>query len=172
MISRIKILFLISATIPFARCPAQKDTVYYNYTIDEVTLTEHRNVSAISGTMVQGIRIDSKKMETYPKLFGYTDPMQYIQSLPGVSTINGCESGMHVQGGETSHNLIMLSDVPVYSVTHLVVPALSSQTSSRESRNKKYFIKNGLFCMIWPFFFSWQQDGQENYLSGFYQSML
>ena len=120
MISRIKILFLITATIPFARCPAQKDTVYYNYTIDEVTLTEHRNVSAISGTMVQGIRIDSKKMETYPKLFGYTDPMQYIQSLPGVSTINGCESGMHVQGGETSHNLIMLSDVPVYSVTHLL----------------------------------------------------
>ena len=120
MTCKIKILFLISLTFQSIWGFAQKDTVYLNYTLDEITLTEHRNVSAISGTMVQGIRIDSKKMETYPKLFGYTDPMQYIQSLPGVTTINGCESGMHVQGGETSQNLITLSDVPVYSVTHLL----------------------------------------------------
>lgn len=120
MIAINRLFFLIGLTLLSLRCLAQKDTLYYNFSIDEITLTEHRNVSAISGTMVQGIRIDSKKMETYPKLFGYTDPMQYIQSLPGVTTINGCESGMHVQGCETSQNLIMLSDVPVYSVTHLL----------------------------------------------------
>lgn len=120
MIAINRLFFLIGLTLLSLRCLAQKDTLYYNFSIDEITLTEHRNVSAISGTMVQGIKIDSKKMETYPKLFGYTDPMQYIQSLPGVTTINGCESGMHVQGCETSQNLIMLSDVPVYSVTHLL----------------------------------------------------
>jgi len=133
-------IFLVGLMLVSLKCLAQKDTLYYDFSLEEITLTEHRNVSAISGTMVQGIKIDSKKMETYPKLFGYTDPMQYIQSLPGVTTINGCESGMHVQGCETSQNLIMLSDVPVYSVTHLLglfsifnqdhVPQLKFSTST------------------------------------------
>ena len=90
----------------------QEDTLYY--TIPEVTLTEHRNISAISGTMASGIRIDSKIMQTYPKIFGYTDPMRYLQSLPGVSTNSDQEGGLHVQGGESSHNQLTVSDMPVY----------------------------------------------------------
>ena len=81
----------------------QEDTLYYS--IPEVTLTENRNVSAISGTMSSGIRIDSKQMETFPKMFGYTDPMRYLQSLPGVSTNADQTGGLHVQGGETYHNV-------------------------------------------------------------------
>ena len=40
----------------------QEDTLYS--TIPEVTLIGHRNVSAISGTMASGLRIDAKLMET------------------------------------------------------------------------------------------------------------
>ena len=68
----------------------QEDTIYS--TIPEVTLIEHRNLSAISGTMASGLRIDAKLMETYPRMFGYTDPILYLQSLPGVST-NSEQSG-------------------------------------------------------------------------------
>ena len=91
---------------------AQEDSIHIF--LDEVTLTEHRNLSAISGTMTGGISIDSKLMQTYPKLFGYTDPVRYLQSLPGVSTNNDLAGGLHVQGGEISHNIVMVSDVPVY----------------------------------------------------------
>jgi hypothetical protein len=104
------IAYLLAVQAPaFAQ---QEDTLYY--TIPEVTLTEHRNISAISGTMASGIRIDSKIMQTYPKIFGYTDPMRYLQSLPGVSTNSDQEGGLHVQGGESSHNQLTVSDVPVY----------------------------------------------------------
>ena len=91
---------------------AQEDSIHIF--LDEVTLTEHRNLSPISGTMSGGIRIDSKLMQTYPKMFGYTDPILYLQSLPGISTNNDQTGGLHVQGGEISHNLIMVSNVPVY----------------------------------------------------------
>lgn len=91
---------------------AQDDSIHIF--LDEVTLTEHRNLSAISGTMTSGIRIDSKLMQTYPKLFGYTDPVRYLQSLPGVSTNGDMSGGLHVQGGESSHNTILVSDVPIY----------------------------------------------------------
>ena len=90
----------------------QEDSIHIF--LEEVTLTEHRNLSAISGTMTGGIRIDSKLMQTYPKLFGYTDPVRYLQSLPGVSTNGDMAGGLHVQGGEMSHNTILVSDVPVY----------------------------------------------------------
>ena len=97
---------------PGALFAQPSDTI--NVWLDEVTLNEYRNISAISGSMASGIRIDSRMMETYPKLFGYTDPMRYLQSLPGVSTNADQSGGLHVQGGETSHNLLMVSDVPVY----------------------------------------------------------
>lgn len=82
--------------------------------LQEVTLTENRNLSALSGSLATGIRIDSKVIKTYPRLFGYTDPMRYIQSMPGVSTNGDQSGGLHVQGGESSHNLITVSDAPVY----------------------------------------------------------
>lgn len=110
-VSRSITLFIIGALISLP-LRAQDDSV--QIFLDEITLTEHRNLSAISGTMTGGIRIDSKLMQTYPKLFGYTDPVRYLQSLPGVSTNNDLAGGLHVQGGEMSHNMVMVSDVPIY----------------------------------------------------------
>lgn len=97
---------------------AQTDSL--NVLLDEVVLEEHRNISALQGSLASGIRIDTKMIAAYPKLFGYTDPMRYVQSLPGVSTNSENTGGLHVQGSETSHNLILLSDVPVYGPAHLL----------------------------------------------------
>ena len=120
---------------------AQQDSLR-TVVLDEITLTEHRNVSAISGTMASGIRIDSKLIQTYPRMFGYTDPVRYLQSLPGVSTNNDQAGGLHVQGGETSHNLITVSDAPVYGTLNFTglfslfdqdhLPTLSFSTSTRQ----------------------------------------
>lgn len=92
---------------------AQQDSMRI-VVLQEVTLIENRNQSALSGSLASGIRIDSRLMKTYPRLFGYTDPMRYLQSMPGVSTNGDQSGGLHVQGGESSHNLITVSDAPVY----------------------------------------------------------
>lgn len=97
---------------------AQTDSL--NVLLDEVVLEEHRNISALQGSLASGIRIDTKMITAYPKLFGYTDPMRYVQSLPGVSTNSENRGGLHVQGSETSHSQILLSDVPVYGPAHLL----------------------------------------------------
>ena len=108
----IRIIILLALLPQTLIVKGQEDTIYF--TIPEVTLIGHRNLSAISGTMASGLRIDAKLMETYPKMFGYTDPMLYLQSLPGVSTNSEQSSGLHVQGGESSHNIITVSGIPVY----------------------------------------------------------
>lgn len=92
---------------------AQQDSLR-TVVLQEVTLTENRNRSALSGSLASGIRIDSRLIKTYPRLFGYTDPMRYLQSMPGVSTNDDQSGGLHVQGCESSHNLITVSDAPVY----------------------------------------------------------
>ena len=108
-------LLLLTALLSPAALPAasQQDSLRH-VVLQEVTLTENRNLSALSGSLASGIRIDSKVMKTYPRLFGYTDPMRYLQSMPGVSTNGDQSGGLHVQGGESSHNLITVSDAPVY----------------------------------------------------------
>ncbi len=54
---RHKPLFTLFLTTLLARSAysqtEQKDTLFY--WLDEITLTEHRNISAISGTMARGI---------------------------------------------------------------------------------------------------------------------
>ena len=95
---------------------AQTDTI--EIMLGEVTLSAHRNNSAISGSITSGLRIDARIMDNYPKLFGYTDPMRYLQSLPGISTNSESMGGLHVQGCENYHNQFMLSGVPVYGASH------------------------------------------------------
>ena len=115
----IRRLFLMASVIIVAQVSvtAQEDDTIHYY-LEEVTLIEHRNQSAISGNMASGIRIDSKLIQTYPKIFGYTDPMRYLQSLPGVSTNSDQSGGLHVQGGESSHNLITVSGTPLYGTAN------------------------------------------------------
>lgn len=122
-------------------CESQEDSI--RIYLDEIILTEHRNVSALSGTMASGIRIDTKLMKTYPKLFGYTDPLRYLQSLPGVSTNSDQSGGLHVQGGETSHNMLTVSQVPVYGSVNFTglfslfnqdhLPAVEFSTSTKSA---------------------------------------
>lgn len=93
--------------------------------------------------MASGITIDTKLIRTYPKLFGYTDPMRYLQSLPGVSTNSDMEGGLHVQGGEASHNLLTVSDIPIYGNMNFTglfslfnqdhLPTVKFSTQSRSS---------------------------------------
>ena len=128
-------------SLPALPCASQEDSI--RIYLDEVTLTEHRNVSALSGTMASGIRIDTKLMKTYPKMFGYTDPMRYLQSLPGVSTNSDQSGGLHVQGGESSHNLLTVSDVPIYGSVNFTglfslfnqdhLPTVEFSTSTRSA---------------------------------------
>ena len=100
-------------SLPALHAASQEDSLH-TVVLQEITLTENRNMTAVSGSLTSGLSIDSRQMKTFPKLFGYTDPMRYIQSMAGVSTNGDQSGGLHVQGGESSHNLITASDVPVY----------------------------------------------------------
>ena len=59
-------------------------------------------------------------MSELPKILGNADPMHYAQLLPGVQTCSEYDSGLRIQGCDDSHNMIAISGVPVYNVSHLM----------------------------------------------------
>ena len=57
-------------------------------------------------------------MSHLPGAAGEPDLMRYLQLLPGVQTGGDGFGGLHVRGGNSDQNLILLDDVPVYNPSH------------------------------------------------------
>lgn len=55
-----------------------------------------------------------------PQILGNADPIKYSQSLPGISTNNEYDCGIHIYGCDNSHNYISIADVPIYNSSHIL----------------------------------------------------
>lgn len=55
-----------------------------------------------------------------PQILGNADPIKYSQSLPGISTNNEYDCGIHIYGCDNSHNHISIADVPIYNSSHIL----------------------------------------------------
>lgn len=85
------------------------------YALDScAVVTSSRRTSGIKGDMVKGLDIEMSALATFPKVLGTADPLKFIQSMPGVTTNSEWESGLQVNGCETSQSIIKLCDVPVF----------------------------------------------------------
>lgn len=97
---------------------AQTDSLYMH--LDSTTFTIRRHASAIRKTGSGVTTIDADMIQSLPKIFGNTDPVNFIRQLPGVQTNSEYDSGIHIQGCDNSHNFISVGDVPVYGSNHLL----------------------------------------------------
>ncbi|MEY3243194.1 MAG: hypothetical protein RIR11_4633 [Bacteroidota bacterium] len=55
-----------------------------------------------------------------PTLAGQADLLRSITQIPGIQTGVDGIGGIHIRGGNTDQNLILLDDVPVYNPSHVV----------------------------------------------------
>ncbi len=86
-------------------------------TLTEITVVADREVepntlSALDQTL------PLQKMSQLPTVAGERDVMRYLQVLPGVQSGADGFGGLHVRGGNSDQNLILLDDVPVYNPSH------------------------------------------------------
>jgi len=65
------------------------------------------------------LRIPMARIKEMPSLFGEIDIMKAMQLMPGVNLGSEGKSDLFVRGGNSSQNLILLDDVPMYYVNHL-----------------------------------------------------
>jgi len=87
--------------------------------IDEVLVSSERDDRKITRTGTGVEKVNIKKTEVLPVLFGEKDILKTIQLLPGISNTSEGSAGFNVRGGSMGQNLILLDEAPVYSASHL-----------------------------------------------------
>lgn len=85
-------------------------------TLKEVVVSAQK-VSNITKQMgVERLNIDAIKR--VPTVFGESDIMKTILTLPGVKTVGEISSGFNVRGGSSDQNLVLMNGATIYNPSH------------------------------------------------------
>ena len=60
------------------------------------------------------------RIQATPALLGEADVLKSLQLLPGIQTGMQGFNGLHIRGGGTEENLVMLDGIPLYGTDHLL----------------------------------------------------
>lgn len=86
-------------------------------TLKEVVVSTQKagNVSRVQ----MGVeRLNIATIKKVPTIFGETDVLKVVTTLPGVKTVGEASSGFNVRGGSADQNLILFNDNTIYNPSH------------------------------------------------------
>jgi len=66
------------------------------------------------------INIRPKAVEERPALFGETDVVKSLESVPGIKLNSDGSTFYYVRGGNRDQNLVLIDDAPIYNPSHLL----------------------------------------------------
>ena len=90
-------------------------------TLEEVIVTPGTpDLASLSADPTAQYNLRHSQLNAAPTIGGQEDLMQLVRQLPSVQTGASGLGGMHVRGGDNSHNLMLLDGVPVYNPSHLL----------------------------------------------------
>jgi len=82
-----------------------------------VVSTEKR--SNVQGLQMGAIKLNIRSIKQVPVVFGETDILKVVLTLPGVTSVGEASSGFNVRGGSSDQNLILFNDATIYNPSHL-----------------------------------------------------
>lgn len=83
-----------------------------------VTVVSEKN-SQVKSVMMGVDKLNIKTIKQVATVFGETDILKVVLTLPGVTSVGEAASGFNVRGGSTDQNLILFSDATVYNPSHV-----------------------------------------------------
>ncbi|MFD2571123.1 carboxypeptidase-like regulatory domain-containing protein [Spirosoma soli] len=90
-----------------------------NDLLDEVVLTSDATERAGSSPQTSQHTLPMPLVESAPMIAGEKDVLKTLQFIPGVQKETDGQVGLHVRGGGTDQNLLILDEAPVYNANHL-----------------------------------------------------
>lgn len=91
-----------------------KDTIQ----LKDVVVVSRLEAPAVHTSEIGARKITADNVIKVPAMFGESDVIKALQTLPGVSEGTAGLAGMYVHGGNADENLCMLDNVPLYQVNH------------------------------------------------------
>jgi hypothetical protein len=86
--------------------------------LKEVSVKAGMDKNVVSTDMGQ-VRLTIKNLKQVPTVFGETDLLRTVLTLPGVKSVGENSTGLNVRGGSTDQNLILFNDAVIYNPSHL-----------------------------------------------------
>ncbi|MDQ6844746.1 MAG: TonB-dependent receptor [Bacteroidota bacterium] len=87
-------------------------------TLKNVIVTSERH-SNVRSTLMGIDRLSVKEIKDVPVIFGETDILRVVLTLPGVTSVGEASTGFNVRGGSADQNLILFDDATIYNPSHL-----------------------------------------------------
>jgi hypothetical protein len=81
-------------------------------------IVSNRKTSNIRNVQMGMEKLSIANIRKVPTVFGETDVLRVITSLPGVKTVGEASTGFNVRGGSTDQNLILFNDATIYNPSH------------------------------------------------------
>ncbi|MCE7061748.1 TonB-dependent receptor [Dyadobacter sp. CY343] len=73
----------------------------------------------VVGTQMGTVKLTIKNLKQVPTVFGETDLLRTILTIPGIKSVGENSTGLNVRGGSTDQNLIQYNDAVIYNPSHL-----------------------------------------------------
>ena len=89
------------------------------FALNEVKIVADEARKIQEETQMSSTRIPVEQIRQMPALLGEVDVVKVVQMLPGVQSGMEGGSGLYVRGGSPDQNLVLLDDVPLYTIGHL-----------------------------------------------------
>ncbi|MBQ4280282.1 MAG: TonB-dependent receptor [Rikenellaceae bacterium] len=86
--------------------------------LQEVVVSADK-LTNIRSTVLGVEKLRMKDVKNVPTVFGESDILKLVLSLPGVKSASEASSGFNVRGGSTDQNLMLFNDGTVYNPSHL-----------------------------------------------------
>lgn len=98
---------------------SQTDSLKVHY-LEDIEINAEDDFSSVRGDLNSSINWSMESIESLPKILGISDPIHYVQMLPGVQTTSELSGGLYVNGFDNYHNYIATDGVRVYNPSHLL----------------------------------------------------
>ena len=90
-----------------------------NLTIREIVVIGNEFTNTLNTLPPIGVdEIPVQQMSLYPRLGGESDVFRMVEFMPGVQTGADGLGGLHIRGGNTDQNLVLMDGVPIYNASH------------------------------------------------------
>lgn len=90
------------------------------YQLDSINVRGEQADRNITSLGMGTVKINPRKIENIPVLFGERDLIKTLQLMPGMKSAGEGNTGFYVRGGGLDQNLILLDEAPVYNASHLL----------------------------------------------------
>ncbi len=102
-------------------------------TLGGVVVKAKKPLAKILTYQPNSIRVDAKDIKQFPKIAGETDPIRYVQLLPGVSFAHEGSADLNIRGGGKDQTMLGVNGMPIFAQEHLL--GLYSTFSDKAIKN-------------------------------------